>query len=98
MFKQNNEQQNLTNNLNEFLNKYKNNSSIKGSVSENELYYILQSLMPCDELLNVSSFSQCCDFKINRKDTNKPSILFENKDYNSTVSTDEVVKFERDIK
>ena len=65
IFKQNNEQQNLTNNLNEFLNKYKNNSSIKGSVSENELYYILQSLMPCDELLNVSSISQCCDFKIN---------------------------------
>lgn len=98
IFKQNNEQQNLTNNLNEFLNKYKNNSSIKGSVSENELYYILQSLMPSDELLNVSSISQCCDFKINRKDTNKPSILFENKDYNCNVSTDEVVKFERDVK
>jgi hypothetical protein len=90
-------QEKLTNELNEFLNKYKNNSSLKGGISENELYFILQSIMPTDEILNVSSDTASCDFKVNRKNSDKPSILFENKDYNRSVTTDEVNKFERDI-
>jgi ligand-binding sensor domain-containing protein len=32
-----------------------------------------------------------------RKNKDKPTILFENKDYNRNVSTDEILKFERDI-
>jgi hypothetical protein len=87
----------LTSELNDFLNKYKNNSSLKGGVSENELYFMLQSIMPSDEIIRVSSETACCDFKVNRKNKDKPTILFENKDYIRNVVTDEVTKFERDI-
>jgi hypothetical protein len=90
-------QEKLTTELNEFLNKYKNNSSLKGGVSENELYFMIQSIMPSDEIVKVSSETASCDFKVNRKNKDKPTILFENKDYNKNVATDEVTKFERDI-
>jgi len=90
-------QQKLTNELNDFLNKYKNNSSIKGNISEAELYYILQTIMPSDEIIKVGSDTATCDLKVNRMDKSKPSILFENKDYGRSVNTDEVKKFERDI-
>jgi hypothetical protein len=53
--------------------------------------------MQSDEILKVSSDTASCDFKVNRKNKDKPSILFENKDYNRNVTTDEVNKFERDI-
>jgi len=91
-------QEKLTIELNDFLNKYKNNSSLKGGVSENELYFMLQSIMPSDEIIRVTSETASCDFKVNRKNKDKPTILFENKDYNRNVTTDEVTKFERDIK
>jgi hypothetical protein len=84
--------------LNDFLNKYKHNSSLKGGVSESELYFMLQSIMPSDEIIRVSSETASCDFKVNRKNKDKPTILFENKDYAATVNTEEVEKFERDIK
>jgi len=87
----------LTTELNDFLNKYKHNASIKGNVSETELYHMLQHIMPFDEILNVSSETASCDFKVNRKNQNKPSILFENKDYARNVTTEEVNKFERDL-
>lgn len=90
-------QEKLSNELNDFLNKYKNNSSLKGSVSENELYYMLQSLMPTDEIIRVSNETSTCDFRLNRKNKDKPTILFENKDYSRNVSTDEIKKFEKDI-
>ena len=90
-------QEKLSNELNDFLNKYKNNSTIKGGVSENELYFMLQSIMPCDEIVRVSTETASCDFKVNRKNKDKPTILFENKDYNKNVTTDEVKKFERDL-
>ena len=89
--------QKLTSELNDFLNKYKNNSSAKGNISEAELYYILQSLMPSDEIIKVNSDTATCDLKVNRMDKNKPAILFENKDYARSVTTDEVKKFERDL-
>ena len=89
--------QKLTSELNDFLNKYKNNSSTKGNVSEAELYFILQSLMPSDEIIKVNSDTATCDLKVNRMDKNKPSILFENKDYSRSVTSDEVKKFERDL-
>jgi hypothetical protein len=87
----------LTSELNDFLNKYKNNSSSKGNISEAELYYMLQSIMPSDEIIKVGNDTATCDFRVNRLDKNKPSILFENKDYARSVTTDEVKKFERDI-
>lgn len=90
-------QEKLTSELNEFLNKYKNNSSTKGSVSENELYFMLQSIMPTDEIIHVGTEAATCDFRVNRRNKDKPTILFENKDYNRNVSTAEVTKFERDL-
>jgi hypothetical protein len=90
-------QQKLTSELNDFLNKYKNNSSSKGNVSEAELYFMLQSVMPSDEIIKVGTDTATCDFKVNRIDKNKPSILFENKDYSRSVTTEEVKKFERDL-
>jgi hypothetical protein len=92
-----NNQTKLTTELNDFLNKYKNNSSSKGGVSEAELYYMLQSVMPSDEIIKVSSDTASCDFKVIRMDKSKPTILFENKDYSRSVTTDEVKKFERDL-
>ena len=89
--------QKLTSELNDFLNKYKNNSSTKGNVSEAELYFILQSLMPSDEIIKVNSDTATCDLKVNRMDKSKPTILFENKDYSRSVTTDEIKKFERDL-
>lgn len=89
-------QEKLTGELHDFLNKYKNNSSSKGNISEAELYYILQKIMPSDEILRVGSDSATCDFKVNRLN-NKPSILFENKDYARSVTKDEIKKFERDV-
>ena len=94
---QNKFQEKLTGEMNEFLSKYKNNSSTKGAVSETELYYMLQHVMPFDEILNVSSETASCDFRVNRKNTDKPTILFENKDYNRNVTTEEIKKFERDL-
>jgi len=90
-------QQKLTTELNDFLNKYKNNSSSKGNVSEAELYYIIQSVMPSDEIIKVGTDTATCDFKVNRIDKNRPTILFENKDYTRSVSTEEIKKFERDL-
>ena len=87
----------LTGELHDFLNKYKNNSSSKGSVSETELFFVLQSLMPSDEIIKVHSDTATCDIKVNRMDKNKPSILFENKDYDCSATTKEVCKFERDL-
>ena len=83
--------------LNQFLNKYKHNSSIKGNVSEKELYYLLQLLFPSDELVVCSKSTASCDICVNRHDPNKPSILFENKDYTNSVDKEEIQKFERDL-
>ena len=94
---QQHQQLKLTNEISDFLNKYKNNSSVKGSVSENELYYVIQSIMPTDEIIKVSSDTATCDIKVNRLDKTKPTILFENKEYNRSLTTDEVKKFERDV-
>ena len=87
----------LTNEISDFLNKYKNNSSTKGNVSEAELYSVLQSIMPSDEIVKVNTDTATCDLKVIRMDKTKPSILFENKDYARSVPTEEIKKFERDI-
>lgn len=87
----------LATEMNNFLNKYKNNSNIKGNISETELYFILQKLMPSDEIIRCGSETATCDIKVNRCDPNKPTILFENKNYTGSVDTEEIKKFERDI-
>jgi len=95
---QKNIQESLSNELSAFLNKYKSNSSIKGAVSECELYSILQKIVPHDFLVRCSAEACSCDIRLTRKDKRFPNILFENKDYTATVNTDEVEKFERDLK
>lgn len=90
-------QHKLLTEMNEFLNKYKNNSSFKGKFSEKELYYILQSIMPTDQIIEVGKETAKGDCKVIRCDKTKPSILFENKIYSVSVDTKEVSKFERDV-
>jgi len=91
-------QENLSVELNTFLNKYKTNSSVKGSVSESELYSLLQKIVPNDFLVKCSKEACSCDIRLTRKDKRLPNILFENKDYSVSVNTEEVEKFERDLK
>jgi len=74
-------QESLNNGMQEFLNKYKHNSSSKGNVSEQELYSILQVIFPCDEIIDCSTETATCDYKVNRLNNTRPTILFENKDY-----------------
>jgi hypothetical protein len=90
-------QETLRNEMHDFLNKYKNSSQFKGNVAEIELQHMLLSIMPSDEIIRVSNDVATCDLKVNRKDPSKPSILFESKNYNRSVTTAEVKKFERDV-
>jgi hypothetical protein len=91
-------QETLRNEMTDFLNKYKNNSQFKGNVAEIELQHMLLSIMPSDEVVRVSNDTATCDLKVNRKDSTKPNILFESKNYkNHSASTAEVKKFERDV-
>ena len=91
-------QETLRNEMQEFLSKYKNNPQFKGNVAEIELQHMLLSIMPSDEVIRVSHDTATCDFRVNRKDTTKPSILFESKNYkNRSTNTEEVKKFERDL-
>jgi hypothetical protein len=85
----------MYNNLNEYLNK-KNNSSNKGQYAENNLEWVLHRCFPSGEIINTSKFTAACDFRVIRE--NKPTILFENKEYSRNVKRDEVEKFIRDIR
>jgi len=91
-------QDKLSNELFEFLNKYKNNASVKGAVSENMLYTVLQTIFPSDEIMDCRSTTASGDFMVKRLNTSCPTILFENKDYKNSVNTEEVDKFIRDVK
>lgn len=90
-------QDSLNGDIQEFLNKYKHNSSAKGNVSEQELYSILQIIFPCDEIIDCSSETATCDYRVNRLNNSRPTILFENKNYSHSVTTEEIKKFERDL-
>lgn len=96
--KQETMQETLTTEMRGFLSRYTNNSSVKGKVSETELYDVLQNIFPSDEIINCSNNTANCDYCVNRLNNTKPSILFENKDYSRSVSTEEVEKFQRDVK
>ena len=97
LISQNTTQETLSVEIREFLNKYKYNSSMKGNVSETELYFILQQLFPTDEVLDCRGETATCDYRVNRLYKTKPTILFENKDYARSANTDEVNKFCRDL-
>lgn len=58
---------------------------------------MLQKVEPYDEIIRCSTETASCDIRLKRRNTNRPTILFESKDYSSTVNTEEVQKFERDL-
>jgi len=90
----NNSQSLLQNNINDLLKKMENSSS-KGKISENILYNIITPLYPTAEIKSVGNTKETGDIMLHRKDY--PTILFENKNYERNVTTDEIKKFLRDI-
>ena len=90
----NSSQTQLQANLSDLLRKMENSSS-KGKISENLLLNILQPLYPTAQIDSVGTTKETGDVMLLRKD--KPTILFENKNYDKNVTQDEVRKFLRDI-
>ena len=84
----------LQSNVSELLKKMENSSS-KGKISENILFNILQSIYPTAEINSVGGSKETGDIMLIRKD--KPTILFENKNYDKNVIQEEVKKFLRDV-
>jgi len=80
----------LYSDLNEFLNKYKI-ANFKGSFHENQLNLLLNQMFPSGEILNTTGQKSAGDFTLKR--SNKPNIMFENKDYSENVYNSEIVKF-----
>jgi len=81
-------------NVGELLRKMENSSS-KGRISENILYSCLHTLYPTAQIDFVGTTKESGDIMMFRKD--KPTILFENKNYEKNITQDEVRKFLRDI-
>jgi hypothetical protein len=87
-------QNRLYDELGDFLGKY-NVSSNKGKYGEQNLYSILNTLYQSAEIKDTTGTKASGDFIMKRID--KPTILFENKDYKSNIDKEEVAKFIRDI-
>jgi hypothetical protein len=87
-------QNKLFDELNEFLGKYKSSTN-KGKYGEQNLYNVLNSLYNNAEIINTSGQKASGDFIMKRID--KPTILFENKEYDYNIPKDEIGKFIRDI-
>jgi hypothetical protein len=81
-------------NITELLKKMENSTS-KGKISENLLYNVLLTLYPTAQIDSVGTIKETGDFIMTRKD--KPTILFENKNYDKNVIQEEVKKFLRDV-
>jgi cytochrome c556 len=81
--------------LNDFLNKYKNSSQFKGQISENTLNKMLIDLYPTGEVNNTTGATAAGDFILKRN--SKPTILFENKNYERNINIEESKKFIRDV-
>lgn len=67
----------------------------KGKISENFLNINLHELYPNAEVINTAHNPHAGDFWLIRKD--KPSILFENKNHDERVYSEDVQKFINDI-
>jgi hypothetical protein len=80
--------------LGEFLNKYRN-SSYKGQFGENHLAGTLNKIFSTAEIINSSAQRASGDFIMKRD--GKPTIMFENKEYDRNISPEEIKKFIRDI-
>ena len=72
------------------------NASTKGKISENIVFNILNRLYPSAQSITyVGDKKESGDMILTRE--NKPTILIENKNWDSIVSKEEVAKFIRDI-
>jgi len=80
--------------LTEFLGKY-NVSSNKGKYGEQNLCNILNTIYPNAEVRDTTGVKSSGDFIMERLD--KPTILFENKDYKQNINKDEIAKFIVDV-
>jgi len=80
--------------LGDFLSKY-NVSSNKGKYGEQNLSTILNSIYPSAEVKDTTGTKASGDFIMKRLD--KPTILFENKEYKANIDKEEIAKFIRDI-
>ena len=87
-------QNKLCDELGDFLGKY-NVSSSKGKFGEQNLYSILNSMYQNAEIKDTTGLKGSGDFIMKRLD--KPTILFENKEYKSNIDKDEVAKFINDV-
>jgi hypothetical protein len=84
----------LQDNINDLLRKFENSSS-KGRISENVLEHVLHNLYPTAQIDSVATTKETGDIMLLRN--GKPTILFENKNYDKNVIQEEVKKFLRDI-
>jgi hypothetical protein len=80
--------------LGEFLGKY-NVSSNKGKFGEENLSTILNSMYQNAEIKNTTGTKSSGDFLMRRLD--KPTIMFENKNYKHNIDKEEVSKFIVDV-
>ena len=71
------------------------NSTLKGKQGELKLESILNDLFRSADIANCTGMSMCGDFIMRRKD--KPTILFENKEYATNIPNEEIKKFIRDV-
>jgi len=87
-------QNKLSDELTEFLGKYKNSSN-KGKYGEENLSTILNSMYETAEIKDTTSLKSSGDFIMKRLD--RPTIMFENKNYKNNIDKEEVAKFIVDI-
>jgi hypothetical protein len=87
-------QNKLFEDLNEFLSKY-NVSSNKGKYAEQNLLTILNSIYQSADIRDTSSIKSSGDSIMKRID--KPTILFENKEYKNNIDKEEIAKFINDV-
>lgn len=92
-------QQKINDDLIKYLDKYKN-SCQKGTITENYIENLLNSMYKSAEIIRTTDESKSGDFIMNRTNINgidNPKILFEIKNYNINIPTHEVSKFIRDV-
>jgi hypothetical protein len=87
-------QNKLFDDLGEFLDKYKGSSN-KGKFGEHNLCSILNNVYQNAEITDTTGVKSSGDFIMKRLD--KPTILFENKEYKNNIDKDEVGKFITDV-
>ena len=80
--------------LQEFLGKY-NVSSNKGKYGEQNLCNILNSIYQTADIRDTTGVKSSGDFIMERPD--RPTILFENKDYKQNINKEEIAKFIVDV-